>query len=428
LDLVRRTVNFRSLSRCDLDDCLRYLLGRGSDGRPWLPARLQGSPECLHIRDATSARLVRRNLGTILDDPECEVREVRESAATDESLGRVTQTFADRLRPGDRFILDGRCVEVLRCEVGEVVVTEVAGRAGVPRWGGDGWPLSTELARRLFLLRLQAAEALRDGPHVLVALLRRDYRLADDAAGQLVAYFQRQECVSEVPDAGSALVEIVSGECVTAYYWHTPLNRLGNDALARVATFRLARDWGQGARSAVADLGFALFLRGGLPERPGIETPAGVLRRLLEADGFDADLGAALEDCDSLRHRFARLAQTGLMLLSQPLGGRRRVGGADWAARRLFEQVRAHDTDFVLLRQARREIQSELCDGPAARAYVADLSGRPLRCRWLPHPSPFAESWTQQAEGAETQSETPAEALRRLHETLWSEAGHARPR
>jgi ATP-dependent Lhr-like helicase len=339
----------------------------------------------------------------------------------------VAQAFADRLRPGDRFLLDGRCLEVRRCGPGEVEVQEVPGRAGVPRWGGDGWPLSTELARRLFLLRIQAAEALRDGPDALAGLLRRDYHLGDDAAAQLVAYFQRQECVSEVPDATAALVEIVAGATVTACYWHTPLNRLANDALARVATYRLARDWGHAAHSIVADLGFALFLRGGLPQRPGIEAPAGVLRLLLEPAGFEADLGTALQDGDSLRQRFARVAQTGLMLLRQPLGGPRRVGGADWAARRLFDQVREHDGNFVLLRQARREIRAEWCDGAAAQAYALDLAGRPLRCRWLPYPSPFAEHWTQQAEGAAATAETPAEALRRLHEALWREAPDARP-
>jgi ATP-dependent Lhr-like helicase len=425
--LAQKAGPFRNLSRTDLDDCLRYLLGRGADGRPWLPARLEGTPECFRIRDGGTTRLLRRNLGTILDDPESEVLEIREDTDAPDTLGRVAQAFADRLRPGDRFLLDGRCLEVRHCGPGEVVVQETPGRAGVPRWGGDGWPLSTELARRLFLLRVQAAEALRDGPHALAALLRREYGLDGDAAGQVVAYFQRQECVSEVPDGAAVLVELVAGETVTACYWHTPLNRLANDALTRVATFRLARDWGHSAHSTVADLGFALFLRGGLPQRPGVEAPAGVLRLLLEPAGFEADLEMALESGDTLRQRFARIAQTGLMLLRQPLGGPRRVGGADWAARQLFDQVRAHDVDFVLLRQARREVRAECCDGAAAVAYARDIAGRPLRCRWLPYASPFAENWSQQAEGAAASAETPAEALRRLHETLWREAPDARP-
>jgi Lhr-like helicase len=146
---------------------------------------------------------------------------------------------------------------------------------------------------------------------------------------------------------------------------------------------------------------------------------------LVEVAGFDADLEAALESSTGVRERFGRVAITGLMLLRNPLGSRRRVGGSDWAERRLFEQVLTHEPDFVLLRQARREVREDLCDAAAARAYAAELTGLPLRCRWLPAPSPFAENWTQSAAGAAESAETPAEALQRLHKALMARAGSA---
>jgi ATP-dependent Lhr-like helicase len=112
------------------------------------------------------------------------------------------------------------------------------------------------------------------------------------------------------------------------------------------------------------------------------------------------------------------VALTGLMLLRHPVGGRRRVGGRDWAERRLYDQVLARDPDFVLLRQARREVQAELCDGRAAAAFAAELAARPVQVRRLARPSPFAEAWTQAADGPAEAVETPAEALRRLHAAL----------
>jgi ATP-dependent Lhr-like helicase len=423
-ELVRRAAPYQDLPRETFHDCLRYLLGQGRDNEAWLPARLAGSVECFRIRDPATARLLRRNLGTILDDPQCEVREVLYATTADrlfpesQMLGSVTRAFADRLRARDRFLLDGRCLEVVRLAPGEIVVSEAPGRAGVPRWGGDGWPLSTELARRLFLLRVRAAEALRDGPAALAEVFAREYELDRGAAGLLVAHFQRQETVSEVPDASAALVEIVSREGVDTCYWHTPLNRLANDALARVAVTRLARDWGRSATSAVADLGFALFVRNGMPGYPGRTDAAGVLRSLLVSEKFHTDLDSALEESASLRQRFACVAQTGLMLLRQPRGGQRRVGGAEWAARRLFDQVRSYDACFVLLRQARAEVRADTCDAACAGAYVEELATLAIRCRWLAFPSPFAENWTQQDDGESASAETPAEALRRLHDTL----------
>jgi ATP-dependent Lhr-like helicase len=425
--LVRRAAPYQGLSRRDFDDCLAYLRGLGPDGRPWLPARLGGDDTALTIRDEWTARLLRRNLGTILAEEAVPVllagasdaggnAEASDLPAAARPVGQVDQAFADRLQPGDRFLLDGRCLEFRRAEAGALLVEEVGGRPAVPRWGSDGWPLSPELARRLYLLRVQAAEALRDGPAALAALLGRQYGLQPEAAGVLVAYFERQEALSEIPDTDSCLVEAVGGPQAAEYFIHTPLNRPANDALARVAVHRLARDRGLAAASVVADLGFSLQVAGDLGGRE--HAVPDVIRELLAAPGFEADLDAALAGSAALRERFRRVAYTGLMLLRNPLGKRRRVGGRGWAERELFDRVRTHDPDFVLVRQALREVRADLCDAGAARRFAEDLPRRAVRCRWLPQPSPFAEAWTQPDAGASEAVETAAEALQRLHAAL----------
>src|SRR5262249_15130713 len=147
---------------------------------------------------------------------------------------------------------------------------------------------------------------------------------------------------------------------------------------------------------------------------------------LLSVEGFETDLAAALATSLTLRERFRRVAQTGLMLLRNPLGRQRRVGGHDWPERRLFEQVQTADPDFVLLRQARREVHEECCDAGAARRFLQELDRRTLRLRWLAQPSPFVECWTQMAAGPVEVVETATDVLRRLHATLTgSEPGDA---
>src|SRR5262249_12671757 len=150
------------------------------------------------------------------------------------------------------------------------------------------------------LLRVRAAEALRGGPGALAALLRDEYALGDDAAAALVGHFERQEAVSEVPDAATCLVEVVPRQGAVDYYLHTPLNRAGNDALARVAALRLTRS-GRAPQSLVADLGVLLAV-------PGGEVAPDEWRRLLSPDGFDADLGETLRESVALRARFQRVA------------------------------------------------------------------------------------------------------------------------
>jgi ATP-dependent Lhr-like helicase len=414
--LAQRAYPYGDLSRVDFDDCLDYLSGRGRDGQDWLPTRLRWNEGCFTILDQRTARLLRRNLGTILAE---EPRPVlaRDSQRDEEPtpVGQLDERYADRLQPGDRFLLGGCCLEVRQCDAGAVYVEEVVGRPAVPRWGGEGLPLSAGLARRLYLLRTRAAEALRDGPAALVELLRGDYGLHERVAAVLAAYLQQQECVSEIPDAATCLVEAVPTEIGIDYYVHTPLNRAANDALTRIVALRLRRDRGLRCTSMVADLGFALVCL------PAPELRPDDFRALLSAKNFDPDLDEALAGSVALRERFRRTALTGLMLLRNPLGGRRKVGGQDWPERRLFDRVVAADPDFVLLRQARRELRDEACDAPAALAYLEELPRRTVRCRWLAAPSPFVQGWTQLAAGPAETFESPAEVLERLHAQLTAE-------
>jgi ATP-dependent helicase Lhr and Lhr-like helicase len=404
---IRRASPYCDLSREDFDACLAYLSGQDAEGRPWLPARLTWDVGRFTLAGEGTGRLLRRNLGTILTE---ETRQVR--LIDGHRVGQVDEIFADRLQPGDRFVLDGRCFEFKREEKRELAVEEVMGRPRVPHWVGEGWPLNTDLARRLYALRTLAAEALREGPAALAALLHRDYGGRQAAGRDLVAYFMHQESVSEIPGPATCLIECVPGDGGCDYYVHTPLGRAGNDALARVAAWRLARDYGRTVVTGAADLGLMLLVRGGQ------DLNAAAFRLLLSAEAFDADLANALADSDLFRERFRRVALTGFMLLRHPNGGRRRVGGTDWAQRRLFDQVRAAEPNFVLLRQAEREVREECCDAAAARAYADVLPRLEVRCRWLAEASPFASSWTQAATGATESPETPEEALERLHGEL----------
>jgi ATP-dependent Lhr-like helicase len=423
--LVRRAAPFADLERQDFDDCLAYLFGHDRDGRPWLPPRLGGDSSSFTIRDGGTARLLRRNLGTILAEETTDVvltgngdADERTDGHSPLRIGEVDRAFAESLEPGNRFLLDGRCLEVRHLEAGTLLVDEVFGRPAVPRWPGDGWPLSTELAGRLYSLRERAAEALRDGPAALRSLLLSEFGASDEAAVVLVEYFEAQESLSEIPDGDTVLIEAVGGSAAVELYVHTPLNRPANDALARVAVHRLARERGRSAEAVVADLGFALFVRGRLDG----DIPQ-LLRSLLAAGNFLSDLQGSLAASSALRDRFRCVATTGMMLLRNPLGGQRKVGGRAWGGRQLFDRVRQHDPDFVLLRQALRELGSEVCDSRSAAQFVEALPRRTLKCRWLAAPSPFTEAWTQVTAGPLELAEAPAEALRRLHAALTGAGG-----
>ena len=386
-DLVRRADPFRDIPHCDFDDCLDYLSGRRRDGSAWLPPRLRWQDGKFTIADERTAKLLRRNLGTIFTEDACAIRlRDPDDDERNRALGEVDLSYAEKLQPGDRFVLDGRCLELKKRESSTLLVDEVMGSPQIPRWIGTGVPMSGELARRIFLFRIQAGERLRDGEAGLHDSLRQEYYLNPSAAAALVRYVGTQETLSEIPTLGALLVEIVSMQSCVEAFVHTPLSRSANDALARVLTWRWQRAGARNVMALAADLGMYVVI-----PAPG-SVALDAWRKGLDAQRFADDLRESLQTSDLLRQAFTRVAQTGMMVLRNPLGRKRKVGGKDWTERRLFEQITASVPDFVLLRQAQQESLYSQCDLDAAREFVAQIAAWPIRIRRLAQPSPFGET------------------------------------
>ncbi len=392
LALIRRAAPFRDLRNEDFQDCLDYLSGRRRDGTDWLPARLRWQDGRFTIADERTARLLRRNLGTILTEDACAIR-LRdpgdEADAPTKALGEVDQAYAERLQPGDRFVLDGRCLELKKRDASALLVEEVFGRPQVRgAWlGGLACTVMPgDLARRIFLFRAQAAEILREDDTALDRWLSQEYDLGDAARMAVVDFLHEQETVSEIPTLCSMLIECVAMQSCAEYFLHTPLPRSANEAIARVLLHRWRGLPKQNTLAVAGDLGIYLVMPGAGP------LSAESWRAVLHAERFMDDLRDHLQSSALLAQSFGRVAQTGLMVLRNPLGRKRKVGGKDWTERRLFDQIRAAAPDFVLLRQAEQESLCSACDAATALTFVEHLSSMQIRVRYLAEPSPFGAS------------------------------------
>jgi ATP-dependent Lhr-like helicase len=402
--LVRRAYPFRQLCREDFDDCLAYLSGHGLKGGR-LPVRLRQQDHRWTVNDKWTAALLRRNVGSIIEEDTLRVAikapiENQESKIKNQEwIGEVDTAFGDALEAGDRFLLDGRCLEFRRRAADVLIVDEVFGRPAAPHWHGSGWPLAAELARRLYLLRAHAAESLRDGHRTFMESMQRELGMAGEAADSLARHFERQEAVSEVPDARTLLIEAVRRDHGTEHYLHTPLNRPGNDAIARISVLRLARDLDLSALSMIADLGLLVVVRGRHPLGPDL------WRMVLRPERFEADLETALADSDLLGERFRQAAQTGLLWPRNPIRSH-----SSWAGR---DRRTTFDPEFVLLRQARREVVAEMRE---ACSFLEQLSRLTICCRPLVEISPFVAGWNRVEAG-------PMETVERRDKLVLAETG-----
>ncbi|WP_435015437.1 DEAD/DEAH box helicase [Tundrisphaera sp. TA3] len=415
--LVRRSSTMADLSRRDFDDCLAFLAGElaappgayepepGSTPR-WTAPRIWKKNGLFGVRNGLIPRWFRSNVGTITSEES--VRVQLETGV----IGSLEGAYAEKLQPGDRFILDGRALEFVRLDGLTVHARATGGEPNLPRWSSDRQGLSAELARDLSRFRSEAGSILAEGPSALRAWLGEGHHLGIDEVGVLEALFAAQEQVSEIPGEDAVLVEEVpdlqGGGLI--YAFHAPLGRPACEATGRAVAARLGRRFGRDLQLVVADLGWSIAL----PE--GAEIKPGDVAGLLVADGFEDDVLEGLDRGELPARRFRHVAATALMVLRRPEGGRTKVGGLLWVAQRLYPLVKAACPDHPLLRETRREVLEEILDAPTARAW---LESRPrVRFRQLDGPSPFASAWIDPGGPEPVRYETPADALRRLHERL----------
>jgi ATP-dependent Lhr-like helicase len=419
--LIRRSTPMRTLTRADFDACLAFLAGdlasppgavepepgatpRFTSPRIWRRGGFFG------LRHPRVARWFRSNVGTI--NSEESVRVVVDGR----DVGTLEGAYAERLATGDRFVLDGRAFEFVRLDGLIAQARTTGGEPNLPRWSSDRQSLSAPLARALAEFRVEASSRLADGPEALRGWLCGDHGLDPEAAAVLVALFEAQERLSESPSDRVLLVEEWPREDGFIYAFHAPLSRSACEAMGRASGARLGRPLGLDLGLTVADLGWSIHVPG------DIRLTTSELALVLDPKDFAADVLEGVDRGELLARRFRHVASTGLMVLRNPEGGRRKVGGSLWVSRRLYPLVKAACPDHPLLRETRREVLNDLLDVPSATRWLS--TGPSLRVRALDGPSPFAAAWIDPggAVGEPLRFESPAEALRRLRARLTASA------
>jgi ATP-dependent Lhr-like helicase len=413
--LVRKAGPMAELSRADFDACLDFLAGDlaappgayepepGSAPR-WTAPRIWRRGGLFGVRNRRVVRWFRANVGTIISEESVRVM------VDGTEIGTLEGAYAERLQAGDRFVLDGRALEFRRMEGPIVVAKTTGGEPNLPRWSSDRQGLSPELALDLARFRAEAAQRLADGPLALRAWLCESHGLEAEAAAVLVGLFEAQEQISEIPEPGVLLVEESITEEGYAYTFHAPLSRSACEALGRATAARLGRRFGRDLSLAVADLGWSIRLP------PDARLAAPEIEPLLSLEGFADDVLEGLDRGDLLARRFRYVASTALMVLRNPEGGRRRVGGQLWVSNRLYPLVKAACPDHPLLRETRREVLDDLLDSAAAVAWLGRCPT--VRFRSLASLSPFTAAWIDPGQAEALRFESAAEALKRLHARL----------
>ena len=184
---IRTAGPYRDTSRSTFDACLDFCATGGYALRAydrW--TRLQRRPDdAWQLRDPRTARTIRMNAGTIVDE---EVLGVRLGRKRGKALGHVEEAFASTLSEGDTFLIGGRIVRFDRLREMTVEVSESSGRRPkIAVFSGTKFATSTRLCDRV------------------IAILQEE-----DLSGlpaHTADWLRQQRSVSRMPRPGRLLIE-----------------------------------------------------------------------------------------------------------------------------------------------------------------------------------------------------------------------------
>jgi ATP-dependent helicase Lhr and Lhr-like helicase len=429
-EVVRRTACYADLTREQFDSVVRFVASDDLRDTAWVPAKLrrQGGtsigeqaadarpPITAEGGCATMARprlvpvskgvgaLYAQNVGTITQEGQVKVRLEGEGV-----IGTVEEAFAQLLKPGDRFVLGGRCVQFVSAKGMSIDVTLSSGLLPtVPRWFSGMMSMEPGLTARMREFRSRVRAIAPAGTGAITRMLQRQYRVSAEVAAVAAAYLHAQHRYAEIPVEGQLLVERVPDEEAIVLVFHTMIGRAANEALARAVAYRMSRRFGGtqsrarqeatgsrgadanslgGATVVVDDYAFGIWIDATTAARRADRT---LVRSLLSPAQFEEDLLAAVESSELFRAQFRYTAIRAHALLQNKFGRRRFIGQMQSYAGRLYAALKEHHPDHLLLTETRRTVMQDVLAGPTARHFLEALPAQGLRLLDLPTPSPFA--------------------------------------
>ncbi|MDO1580928.1 ligase-associated DNA damage response DEXH box helicase [Rhizobium oryzicola] len=320
------------------------------------------------------AQQYRMNLGTIVEAAELNVRLVKRNqlgtvGRGGMSLGKVEESFLEQLVQGDTFLFSGKVLRFEGIRENECLVTNAFSLdPKIPAYAGGKFPLSTYLADQV---RAMLADPSRW--HVLPDQVR-DWLAIQKEKSMLP---KRDELLIESFPRGNRFFMV-------AYCFE---GRLAHQTLGMLLTRRLERAGARPLGFVANDYALAIWSLNDMGAM--IDSGRLSLGDLLDEDMLGDDLEAWLAESFMLKRTFRQCAViSGLIERRHP--GKEKTGRQVTVSTDLiYDVLRSHEPDHILLEATRRDAASGLLDIGRLGAMLARIKGHVIH-RALEHVSPLA--------------------------------------
>jgi ATP-dependent Lhr-like helicase len=338
---IRTALPYATLGRDVFDRLFQFAVDGGYVLRAYdRYKRLAATPDGRYrIANAGAARRHRQNIGVIVEAARLTVKRLGGAGGIGRGgrvLGEVEEYFAQGLTPGDTFFFAGEVLSF--CGIRDMTLEArpaAGGEPKVPAYSGGQMPLSTFLA---------------DGVRALLAKPDEWRLLPADVRDWL----DLQARFSVIPDPGRLLVEHFMEQRLYRTVFYTFAGRRANQTLGMLITRRMEHLGLKPISFQITDYG--LVVSGLSPI--GREHVAEFLAPEILGD----ELEEWILDSPMLKRSFRHVATITGIVEQQNNAARKTMRQMTVSTDLIYDVLRRHEPDHILLQVTRRDAERELLD------------------------------------------------------------------
>jgi ATP-dependent Lhr-like helicase len=380
-DEVLGAAPYTGLSRKDFDDVIDFVATGGYALKSYerfakIKQDKNGRWRVTNPRIRQSYRL---NVGTIVEEPMLKVKLVRSRnkgsgstgaiARGGRMLGQIEEYFIEGLVPNDTFVFGGEVVRYEALMEDEVYVSRTSdANAKVPSYMGGKFPLSTYLAER-------------------VRLLLADRRAWKSLPDQVQDWLSLQAAFSRVPDPNEMVVETFPRADKFYLVCYPFEGRLAHQTLGMLLTRRLERARAKPLGFVANEYALAVWGLGDVSSM--IRSGRLNLAELFDADMLGDDLEAWLAESALMKRTFRNCAVISGLIARRFTGEEKSRRQVLFSTDLVYDVLRKHQPDHVLLRAARADAATGLLDIRRLSDMLTRIKGR-ITHKELERVSPLA--------------------------------------
>jgi ATP-dependent Lhr-like helicase len=380
-DEVRRAAPYAELKRSDFDDTVEFVATGGYALKSYERfARIrQDKDGRWRVANPRVRQSYRLNVGTIVEEQMLKVKLVRSRhggtgvtggiARGGRTLGEVEEYFIEGLTIGDTFVFGGEVVRYEALVEDEVYVSRANDAdAKVPAYAGGKFPLSTYLAERV------------------------RYLLADRSAwrglpDQVREWLSLQTYISRIPAPREMLVETFPRGGKHYLVCYPFEGRLAHQTLGMLLTRRLERARAHPLGFVANEYALAVWGVGDMSAM--VRQQRLDLAKLFDPDMLGDDLEAWLAESALMKRTFRACAIISGLIPRRFVGEEKSRRQMLFSTDLVYDVLRKHQADHVLLRAARADAATGLLDLKRLGDMLARIHGH-ITHRALDKVSPLA--------------------------------------